>query len=149
MCSLFFILFRSPGLPSVILSPTAVKQMPFSYPPRVIRIPHFLWLGTGGVISWDRWEPDRNNWCRLWKRAPTKHPLFFEKWRNIQWKFLAALAYIPNSEWWCLGNKVKTLGVQQEEEGEVGLRLVRGEVILITSLHGKRPKQSHVNEQTL
>lgn len=24
------------------------NKCPFSYPPRVIRIPHFLWLGTGG-----------------------------------------------------------------------------------------------------
>lgn len=74
-----FILSLPSGFPPAILSPTAVKQMPFSYLPRVIPIPHFLWLGSGGAISWDRWEPDRNNWCRRWKRAPTKHPLFFEK----------------------------------------------------------------------
>lgn len=53
------------------------NKCPFSYPPRVIRIPHFLWLGTGGAVSCDRWESDWNNWCRQWKRGPNKTHFVF------------------------------------------------------------------------
>lgn len=103
-------------------------------------------LALGGSISWDRWESDWNNWCRQWKRALTKHPLFFKKRRNIQWKLFAALTYIPHTDSWCLGNTVKELvWTGSGGGGEWGLQLVSGGVVIIVHFTGYSPTYRQIN----
>lgn len=100
MCCPSFTLFCRLLLFQLLCHLQQWNKCPLSYPLLVIRIPHFLWLGTGGAVSWDRWETDWNNWCKHWNLAPRKQPLFLEMGDIL------AEACSLNGKYWAFRSKI-------------------------------------------